>query len=185
MAGEWLALFRSLSEGGTCSDSSNSFDSSLKKGPVSDHFRQGKAIEAIEAIGTKAAEERQKAAGTNGMVERRDMAARWEAQDGWAFSEELFAHREFYSGHARATAERLAWGEMQNKWHMLHGERVPKQICAGCRRPIGIGPVLPMIDGNVVHAQGNHECLIQYGARWRGAATRALWAMGFKQPNLR
>jgi hypothetical protein len=36
---------------------------------------------------------------------------------------------------------------------------------------------LELIDGNRVHDAAGHDCLIVYGARWRGAATRALAAM--------
>jgi hypothetical protein len=62
---------------------------------------------------------------------------------------------------------------------MAHGERMPRRLCAGCRRPIGGDQVLDLIDGCRVHADG-YDCLIGWGKRWRGAATGALATMGLK-----
>src|SRR5215472_10005948 len=31
----------------------------------------------------------------------------------------------------------LAWGKIELHWHMQYGERLPPNLCAGCRRPIG------------------------------------------------
>jgi hypothetical protein len=74
-------------------------------------------------------------------------------------------------------SERFAWGERQNRWHLEHGERVPVDICAGCRRPIAAAEALDLIDGCRVHF-GEIDCLIRHGTRWRAAATRALMALG-------
>jgi hypothetical protein len=76
-------------------------------------------------------------------------------------------------------AERLAWGELENRWHRLHGERVPRHLCAGCRRPLGDAAALDLADGCRVHLDAFH-CLLDYGDRWRDAATRALRAMGLQ-----
>jgi hypothetical protein len=91
--------------------------------------------------------------------------------------EERAAIRQFDD---RTAADRLAWGELQNRWHMAHGPRVPQHLCAGCRRPIGEAAALDLIDGNRVHDAAGHDCLIRWGERWRGAATRALVAMGLR-----
>jgi hypothetical protein len=88
---------------------------------------------------------------------------------------------EFDGGHSRAEAERFAWGDRQTRWHLAHGERVPPDICAGCRRPIGAAEALDLIDGCRVHF-GGFDCLTQHGTRWRAAATRALIALGLKPP---
>jgi len=97
--------------------------------------------------------------------------------------EEVTAIRQFDGGYSRAEAERLAWGELQNRWHMAHGERVPRHLCAGCRRPIiGAAETLDLIDGNRVHDDAAHDCLIRHGTRWRRAATTALVAMGLGPP---
>lgn len=80
-------------------------------------------------------------------------------------------------------SERIAWGEMQNRWYLEHGERVPVHICAGCRRPLGTAAALDLIDGCRVHF-GEFDCLIRHGEGWRAAATRALEAMGLKPPPL-
>jgi hypothetical protein len=88
-----------------------------------------------------------------------------------------------YDGHySGAEAEPLAWGEMQNRWHAEHGERVSRDFCAGCRRPIGTAAALDMIDGSRVHLDGGNACLIRHGKRWRAAATRALMALGLCPP---
>jgi hypothetical protein len=95
------------------------------------------------------------------------------------FEERASRHR--CIGRTRAEAERLAWGDLQSRWYIEHGERVPGDLCAGCRLPIGDGKVLNMIDGNRVHFETN-ACLIRHGDRWRDAATRALEEMGLRAP---
>jgi hypothetical protein len=85
--------------------------------------------------------------------------------------------RQYGGSYTREEAEHLAWSELQGRWHMEHGERAPRDLCAGCRRLIGGNPVLDLIDGCRVHADG-YDCLIRWGERWRAAATRALVAMG-------
>jgi hypothetical protein len=77
-----------------------------------------------------------------------------------------------------ASWRNLAWGELQNRWHMAHGKRVPRHLCAGCRKPISNAAALDLIDGCRVHDTAGHHCLIRWGACWRSAATRALAAMG-------
>jgi hypothetical protein len=96
--------------------------------------------------------------------------------------EERAAIREYDGHYTRAEAERLAWGELENRWHREHGERLSADICAGCRRPIGNAEALDQIDGNRVHADRDHSCLIAFGKRWRGAARRALLNMGLNPP---
>jgi hypothetical protein len=80
-----------------------------------------------------------------------------------------------------AEAAWLVWGELQDRWNRLHGERVAQDLCCGCRRPIGDGQTLDLCDGNRVHFD-DLDCLLQHGRRWRGAATRALTAMGLQPP---
>jgi hypothetical protein len=96
--------------------------------------------------------------------------------------EERAAIRQYDGHYTRADAERLAWGELQCRWHKEHGERVPADICAGCYRQIGSRPALDVADGNRVHDHTDHACLIEFGKRWRGAATRALIEMGLTPP---
>jgi hypothetical protein len=95
--------------------------------------------------------------------------------------EERSAHRQFDGGYPRAEAELLAWRELECRWHMQHGERVAREICAGCRRPIGTAEAILLIDSARVHANG-YDCLILHGERWRGAATRALMVLGLQPP---
>ena len=52
-------------------------------------------------------------------------------------------------------------------WHLDYGERVSREICAGCRRSIKPGQkALDLADG--------YECLIRHGERWRRAAREAI-----------
>jgi hypothetical protein len=79
-------------------------------------------------------------------------------------------------------AARLAWGELECRWHRLYGERIPEWQCAGCGEPIeGLQSFDPG-DGSRVHLN-KLGCLICYGERWRGAAGRALLAMGVIPPS--
>jgi hypothetical protein len=94
--------------------------------------------------------------------------------------EERAAIREYDGHYTRAQAERLAWSEMQSRWHMERGERVSRGLCAGCRRSIGSAKVLDLIDGCRVHLTDDNACLVRHGERWRAAATRALIAHGLK-----
>src|SRR6516164_7709782 len=48
-------------------------------------------------------------------------------------------------------ARGIAWGELQDHWHRLHGAQAPKWECAGCREPIGGLPAIELADGNRVH----------------------------------
>jgi hypothetical protein len=72
----------------------------------------------------------------------------------------------------------LAIGQLESEWHLALGERVPRDLCAGCRRPIAPGEdVLDLADDNRVHLADGYACLIQHGERWRRAPRQAL---GFK-----
>lgn len=94
---------------------------------------------------------------------------------------ERSAHHESGGSRPRAEAERLAWAEMQNRWHMERGECLPRDICVGCRRPIGPAAALDLVDGNRVHFSSD-DCLARHGERWRTAATLALRALGLRPP---
>jgi len=97
----------------------------------------------------------------------------------------LARHREalaYWSAfHPAGEAARLAWGEIEHHWHMKYGERLLPDLCAGCRRPIGGAEALCLADDSRVHLD-NLGCLIQYGTRWRVAATAALRRMGLTPP---
>jgi hypothetical protein len=97
----------------------------------------------------------------------------------------LFAQRAAkweLGGRPRAEAEKVAWADAQNRWHLQYGERVTRDICAGCRKPIGGGRALDLIDGSRVHVVNGIACLIRHGNRWRTAATRALAEFGLQPP---
>ena len=80
-------------------------------------------------------------------------------------------------------ARRLAWGDLQNEWHCLYGQRWPTWQCAGWDAPIGGLEPLSLPDGNRVHLNPI-DCLIRFGRRWRGAADEALVVLGLEPPDL-
>lgn len=104
-----------------------------------------------------------------------DQAAHWQVRH-----REALAHWRVF--HAEGEAARLAWGELECRWHRLYGERIPEWQCAGCGEPIGGLPALRLSDGNRAHID-DLDCLICYGERWRGAATVGLRAMGINPPS--
>jgi hypothetical protein len=108
---------------------------------------------------------------------RQILAALGEATDWPARHREALVH--WGAFHDPDEAARLAWGEMVLRWHQQHGERVPGSRCAGCDEPIANAPAMDLGFGSRAHLDDLH-CLIRYGKRWRGAATRALVAMGLK-----
>jgi hypothetical protein len=83
--------------------------------------------------------------------------------------------------HPTEEAERLAWGELEDRWHRLHGVRAPKWQCAGCGEPIGGRAALDLADGNRVHLD-KLDCLLAFGERWRHEATDGLRALGLNPP---
>ena len=83
--------------------------------------------------------------------------------------------------HPKQEALSIAWGEMQYLWRKRHWEPLAAGTCAGCGRPLGSGPVLPLDQGTAVHI-ATLDCVIAYGDRWRSAATRGLRALGLLPP---
>jgi len=78
-------------------------------------------------------------------------------------------------------ARRLAWGQLQNEWHSLHGHHSPSWQCAGCGSPIGGAAALDLPDGNRVHFEPI-DCLVRFGRLWRHAADAALTSSGLTPP---
>jgi hypothetical protein len=90
----------------------------------------------------------------------------------------------------------IATARKQTRWHLEHGERVPRALCAGCRRPFAPSDEgLDLADGNRVHLGRGassdplllrdqpqedgppvYSCLIAWGERWRRQAREALAA---------
>jgi len=83
--------------------------------------------------------------------------------------------------HPAPEAAWLAWGEIEDRWHRLHGERVPHWQCSGCRKRLGGRAALDLADGNRVHLD-NLDCLLSFGERWRSEATAGLRALGLDPP---
>jgi hypothetical protein len=81
------------------------------------------------------------------------------------------------------TAKELAWGDIVNEFHFLHGKRWPAWQCAGCGHPIGGLESLDLPDGNRVHLQPI-DCLLSFGQRWRGDAEAALLSLGLEPPDV-
>jgi len=84
--------------------------------------------------------------------------------------------------HPADEAERLVWGELENRWHRLHGARAPEWQCAGCGEPIGGLPALNFAVGGRVHLD-NLGCLLAFGERWRNEADVGLRALGLHPPS--
>jgi hypothetical protein len=84
-----------------------------------------------------------------------------------------------HSDHSRRNPRdraRLAGTEDECRWHLERGERVPRALCAGCRRPFVPGDLAldELADNNRVHFDADYRCLIAWGERWRSAARAAL-----------
>jgi hypothetical protein len=79
-------------------------------------------------------------------------------------------------------ARRWAWADLQNRWRIVHGERLRRDRCAGCGQEFGSAPFLDLIDGNRVHVDEKYACLARFTRRWRRDARRALRAMGIAEP---
>jgi hypothetical protein len=80
-------------------------------------------------------------------------------------------------------AKRLAWGDLENEWHELHGRRWPSWQCAGCDGPLSGSQAQDLPDGNRVHFEPI-DCLVNFGKRWRGDARKALIGFGLEPPRL-
>jgi|SRR6516165_9911713 len=100
---------------------------------------------------------------TDWSIRRREALARWGAL------------------HGAEEAAALAWGEMQSRWHRLHGVRAPAWQCAGCGEPIGRLTALDCADGNRVHLD-KLDCLLAFGERWRNEAAVGLRELGLDPP---
>ena len=85
----------------------------------------------------------------------------------------------------RPEAERVAYGEMILEWHRQQGTRPDPDRCAGCGGdlPEDGGLVIDR-DGTRVHFDGvrRDDCIIAYGASWRGAAVAGLQTLGLYPP---
>jgi hypothetical protein len=87
----------------------------------------------------------------------------------------------FHGDRGWEEARRLAWGDLENEWHELHGRRWPSWQCAGCDAPLSGSQVQDLPDGNRVHFEPI-DCLVNFGKRWRGDARKALIAFGLEPP---
>jgi hypothetical protein len=102
-----------------------------------------------------------------------------------SYWQERFTARTFEWFHGNrnwAAARRIAWGDLENDWHNLHGRRWPAWQCAGCEKPIGGLAAIDLPDGNRIHFEPI-DCLVRFGRRWRGKADAALAALGLLPPD--
>ena len=72
-------------------------------------------------------------------------------------------------------------------WIEMHPEIIPAMICAGCRRPLGGGPVITLNQGHVearghyrIHDDERHFCLSAFHEHRHLMARRALIELGLK-----
>jgi hypothetical protein len=86
--------------------------------------------------------------------------------------------------HPVEEAARLAWDQLEDRWHRLHGQRAPVGQCAGCGEPMGGLAALDLADGNRVHID-KLDCLLRFGERWRSEAAAGLLALGLSKPTSR
>lgn len=198
MPSEWLLKFRSLAARSDyseqCADSVHSADSSTILCDARDRSTFQRANGPKNTIGTQHSENPGGYGSPNAEVELPVAGAlpdddetisgghSTDPADWHDFYEEGAAIRQYDVQYSCAEAEALAWGAIQTRWHVEHGERVSRDLCAGCRRPIGTEKVLDLIDGNRVHTSDDNACLARHGERWRAAATRALMALGLRPP---
>ena len=84
--------------------------------------------------------------------------------------------------HPSEEAASLAWGEIEDRWHRLHGAPAPKWQCAGCDQAIGGLAALDLADGNRVHFGDSLDCVFSFGERWRRQAAAGLRALGLDPP---
>ena len=89
------------------------------------------------------------------------------------------AERRYGSGAA------MGWWETERAWGDLHPEIIPATICAGCRQPIGTGPVIALDmghSGTKGHYRIDHVpsrfCLNAFDEHRRLTARRALIDLG-------
>jgi hypothetical protein len=92
-------------------------------------------------------------------------------------------HWEVGGYRVRREAEMLAFNELVLDWHWRNGARLDPRRCAGCgdKLPRGVG-ILVDRGGVRVHfdAGRRDDCIIAFGAKWRGAAVAALQSLGIK-----
>jgi hypothetical protein len=97
----------------------------------------------------------------------------------------LNPHRTGDSGDSGSSAERqfsppqteipeFAYLKAAMRWHLEHGKRVPRELCAGCRAPLGDAEATDLADGNRVHLDPDYRCLIRWGEIWRRVACNAV-----------
>jgi hypothetical protein len=90
-------------------------------------------------------------------------------------------HWEVGGYRVRREAEMLAFNELVVDWHWRNGARLDPRRCAGCgdKLPRGVG-ILVDRGGVRVHfdAGRRDDCIIAFGAKWRGAAVAALQSLG-------
>jgi putative DNA primase/helicase len=97
--------------------------------------------------------------------------------------EESAAIRQFEAGYPKPIADRLAYGELTEKWCERHPAQTDPNRCAGCGGMLGID-VLSLADGARVHFEPHREfrCLIDYGLVRKRRAVAALAKLGLAPP---
>jgi hypothetical protein len=89
---------------------------------------------------------------------------------------------ELSGARSEGRAQVIAWGELEDRWHRLHGTRNPQWQCAGCGTLIGGLSALDLADGTRLHLVDSLDCLFSYGERWRREASAGLKALGLLPP---
>lgn len=71
----------------------------------------------------------------------REGARKAAADPAWWLARHHEALNRYRILHPVDEAAGLAWGEVEHRWHMTRGQRMPRDLCAGCRQPIGTGAI--------------------------------------------
>jgi hypothetical protein len=146
MPSEWLLRLRALRQGSdfleTCANRANRASSPTNERAIATQSTNAAAFGTFGTFGTVGTQH----------LKRPSVGGEANAQVEWReLFEKRAAARERLNHYTRVAAERRAWGEIENRWHLQHGDRIPRDLCAGCRKPIGNAEALDMIDGNRVH----------------------------------
>ena len=104
-----------------------------------------------------------------------------DATDWRELFEERAGIRQHDAGFQSSIAERLAWGELIERWSEGHPMSLSSEVCAACNQPLET-VFLELPDTARVHRDGDYRCLIAYGEMRKRRAVTALAALGLTPP---
>jgi hypothetical protein len=126
-----------------------------------------------------------------------DLLAEQEALHVRLLQHRLADWQELYEGNVRLreisqygpASRAMGWWETERAWNDLHPEIIPPTICAGCRQPIGDGPVKTLDLGHSgtkghyrFHDSPHDFCPGAFNEHRRLTARQALIELGLDPP---